>query len=180
MKWDGFSLEKEGFTSDTGEPFVVFQFLMHKYSFAVLSFADRDVVHFVGKSKKNRAFFDRICGAVQMFFSELNWRKISSSKWPHKKTNKLLLKRKPLELFNSIHIFGRGGNHLCIDELGQRNKTTSVAMDLYVLPPRLILKKSGKDSGCVLLMINEGTALLHQKRRLVLIHQIHHSCAWKM
>ena len=58
MKWDGFSLEKEGFTSDTGEPFVVFQFLILKYSFAVLSFADRDVVHFVGKSKKNRAFFD--------------------------------------------------------------------------------------------------------------------------
>ena len=94
--------------------------------------------------KKTGHFHDGICGAVRMFFfSDLNWRKKSSSKWPHKKTNKLLLKRKPLELFNSIHIFGRGGNHLCIDELGQRNKTTSVAMDLYVLPPRLILKKSG-------------------------------------
>ena len=126
--------------------------------------------------KKTGHFHDGICGAVQMFFSEKNHLQNGHIK----NTHKLLLKRKPLELFNSIHIFGRGGNHLCIDELGQRNKTTSVAMDLYVLPPRLILKKSGKDSGCVLLMINEGTALLHQKRRLVLIHQIHHSCAWKM
>ena len=79
--------------------------------------------------KKTGHFHDGICGAVQMFFSELNLRKKSSSKWPRKKTNKFLLKRKQLELFNSIHIFERGGNHLCIDELGQRNKTTSVAMD---------------------------------------------------
>ena len=139
-----------------------FNFWCRNNSFAVSTFADRDVVHFVEKSpgsKKTGHFYDGICGQCNFFQNWIEERKLSIN--GHlKKAQKLSSERKQLELFINIYIFGRGGNHLCIDEYRstQQNHVCRNGL-IWTTTPEVDIT-SGKGSSCVWLMINEWTLLL--------------------